>query len=92
MSTITKIEINQPLFNRLIDLTPVEKLEEVKALVEDANQMVNIIESQVKTTKNFYGNYLSIITSRFTATIFIIAGGNKDGIRAALGINTGDNL
>lgn len=60
------------------------------AAIADMNEVVNEIESRMPTTQNHYGSYLSLATTKNAAVYLILAGANRNGVIAALKINTGD--
>lgn len=64
----------------------------LKDIAKDLEPMVRDIESSAMTTKNHYGDYMSVLSliggdndhKRFMALALIDAGANKQGVRDAL--------
>ena len=64
---------------------------------DDLREMIKLIESKPKTTRDNYGSYLHLLTDLksqigldIARTLLIKAGGNKNGINSACRIITGN--
>ncbi len=82
MSMKVKIEIRQDLLDRVNkQLNGIQQIA-MQSAVEQANELVNEIESRMATTKDHYGDYMTICNKPIDLMVFKIAGANANAIQA----------
>lgn len=83
--TKKKIEINQPLLDAILSRVPEAKKQAVQTAVEDFNEIVNEIENsgRIKTTQDYYGDYLGIVRDATALLLFRAAGAGMGAVSAA---------
>lgn len=88
MSEITKtIPIRQDKLDDLLAILGPEHEKDTTELVKELNEVVNLIESEPPTTRDYYGNYLKFITTPTRFLLFVCAGANAKGCAWAAKIN-----
>lgn len=86
---LAKATRDQARINALLATLPQERHAAILDAIQAAEDMVNHLEygGRIKTTQDYYGDYLALITSCTHLLIFACAGANLKGIAAAARIN-----
>jgi hypothetical protein len=93
MKTTTKVQsriaIRDEVVEKIKAIVPAEKHEAVDLNVAELNDAVNEIENsgRIQTTKDWYGDYLALATSKLMVNFLVAAGADRSGVASAARIN-----
>ncbi len=75
------------ILDKLLAVTPPEKEDVFKDLIQALNELVNLIENSPETTKGWYGAYLEHCATKGDVIYLLAAGANREGVMGAAMVN-----